>query len=70
MTERASDKFENIKSRIEKSINPYITLRIELPENVEREEFMELENNQEFSEQVNTFVKDWIETHKADKVSA
>ena len=70
MTERASDKFENIKSRIEKSINPYITLRIELPENVEREEFMELENNQEFSEQVNTFVKNWIETHKADKVSA
>lgn len=70
MTERASDKFENIKSRIEKSINPYITLRIELPENVEREEFMELENNQEFTEQVNTFVKNWIETHKADKVSA
>ena len=55
--------------RAQKSINPYITLKIELPENLDREEFMELENNQEFTELVNKFVRDWIETHKANKVS-
>ena len=69
MTERASDRFDDIKSKIEKSINPYITLKIKLPENVDKKEFMELENNQEFIELVSECVRDWIETNKARKVS-
>jgi hypothetical protein len=63
MTERATDKFDDIKSKIEKSINPYILLRIDIPEGVDKELFYELENNQEFIEAIKKYTKKWIETH-------
>jgi hypothetical protein len=64
MTERASEKFEDIKSMIEKSINPYITLRINLPENVSKEFFYELEHDPDFIEAIKEFAKKWIENRK------
>ena len=64
MTERAADKFDDIKSKIEKSINPYITLRVDLPEGVSKEIFFELENNQEFKDSIKEYTKKWIECQK------
>jgi hypothetical protein len=64
MTERASDKFDDIKSKIEKSINPYITLRIDLPEGVSKEIFFELENDIEFKDSIKEYAKKWIENRK------
>ena len=63
MTKRASDKFDDIKSKIEKSINPYITLRIYLPEGVSKEIFFELEHNQEFKDSIKEYAKKWIESY-------
>ena len=64
MSERASEKFDNIKSRIEKSFNPYITLRIDLPENVIKEHFFELEKNPDFVKAVKELAEKWIsQTH-------
>jgi hypothetical protein len=64
MTERASDKFDDIKSKIEKSINPYITLRIDLPAGVNKENFLELVYNQEFKDAIKEYVKKWLESQK------
>jgi hypothetical protein len=64
MTERASDKFDDIKSKIEKSINPYITLRIDLPAGVNKENFLELEYNQEFKDAIKEYAKKWLESQK------
>ena len=63
MSERASNKFDGIKSKIEKSINPYITLIIELPEGVSKEFFFELEHNQEFKDSIKEYAKKWIESY-------
>lgn len=63
MTERASDKFDDIKSKIEKSINPYITLKIDLPMGVSKEVFFELEHNQEFKDSIKEYAKKWIECY-------
>ena len=63
MTERATDKFDDIKSKIEKSLNPYILLRIDLPEGIDKETFYELENNQEFNDAIKEYTRKWIETH-------
>jgi len=64
MTERASDKFDDIKSKIEKSINPYITLRIDLPAGVNKENFLKLVYNQEFKDAIKEYVKKWLESQK------
>jgi hypothetical protein len=61
MTERASDKFDDLQSKIDKSINPYISLKIYLPESIEKETFLELENDQEFIESVTEFARKWLE---------
>jgi hypothetical protein len=64
MTERASEKFDNIKSKIEKSIHPYITLKIDLPECVSKEDFLKLELNQEFKDSIKEYTKKWINSRK------
>jgi len=63
MTERATERFDDIKSKIEKSINPYITLRIDLPEGIKKETFYELEHNQDFKDSIKEYAKKWIESH-------
>ena len=64
MTERASDKFDGIKSKIEKSINPYITLIIDLPEGISKDNFFKLEHDPEFIESIKEYAKKWIENRK------
>jgi hypothetical protein len=61
MTERASDKFDHLQEKIDKTINPNITLKIYLPEGVEKEIFLELENDQEFIDKITEFAKKWLE---------
>jgi len=53
-------KFEEIHSKIEKAVTPYITVKIVMPEGVDKEEFLKLENNDEFLQALNGFVKRWL----------
>lgn len=53
-------KFEEIRSKIEKAVTPYITVKIVMPEGVDKEEFLKLENNDEFLQALNGFVKRWL----------
>jgi hypothetical protein len=50
MSEKASKRYEEIESKIEKTLNPSITLEITMPEGVDREAFLKLENDSKFIE--------------------
>jgi len=52
MSEKASKKYEEIESKIEKTLSPSITLEITMPEGVDREAFLKLENDSKFIETI------------------
>jgi hypothetical protein len=60
MTEKASEKFEKVQSKIEKTINPYITVKIPMPAGVDKEAFLRLENNPEFIESLKKKSEEWL----------
>jgi hypothetical protein len=60
MTERDSEKFEKLQSKIEKKLSPYIKVKIPMPEGVDREAFLKLENNPEFIELLKEKAKKWL----------
>ncbi|MFQ6068880.1 MAG: hypothetical protein ACE5R6_21205 [Candidatus Heimdallarchaeota archaeon] len=60
MSEKASEKYEKVQSKIEKIISPYITLRIPMPEGVDKEAFLKLENDSRFIESLKKQVKKWL----------
>ena len=56
----ASDKFEKIKSEIEKALMPYATFKIRVPEGVDKEEFLKLEGDEEFLKALQKFAERWL----------
>ncbi len=52
MSEKASKKYEEIESKIEKTLSPSITLEITMPEGVDKEAFLKLENDSKFIETI------------------
>jgi hypothetical protein len=64
MTEKDSEKFEKVQSRIEKKISPYITVKIPMPEGVDKEAFLELENDPKFIESLKKKTKKWLTKKK------
>lgn len=52
MSEKASKKYEEIESKIEKTLTPSITLEITMPEGVDKEAFLKLENDSKFIETI------------------
>ncbi len=60
MSEKASEKYEKVQLKIEKSISPYITVKIPMPEGVEKEAFLKLEDDPKFIESVKKHVKEWL----------
>ncbi len=64
MSESASRKYEEIESRIEKMLIPSITLEITMPEGVDREAFLKLENDSKFIETIKTQIKKLLTQEK------
>jgi hypothetical protein len=60
MSEKASEKYEKVQSKIEKSISPYITVKIPMPEGVDKEAFLKLENDSGFIESLQGKVREWL----------
>jgi hypothetical protein len=63
MTEKGSEKiekFEKVQSKIEKIIHPYITVKISMPEGVDKEAFLKLENDPEFITSLTSQAKYWL----------
>jgi hypothetical protein len=57
MSEKASKRYEEIESKIEKTLNPSITLMISMPEGADREAFLKLENDSKFIETIERQIK-------------
>jgi hypothetical protein len=60
MSKKTSEKYEKVQSKIEKSITPYITVKIPMPERVDKEIFLKLENDPEFIESLKKKVIEWL----------
>jgi hypothetical protein len=60
MTERTSEKYDKIQSKIERVITPYIAVKIPMPQGVDREAFMKLESHAEFLESLKRHTKEWL----------
>jgi hypothetical protein len=60
MTEKDSEKFEKVQSKIEKAMSPYITIKIPMPEGVDKEAFLRLETDPEFIESAKKKAKEWL----------
>ncbi len=64
MSGEAQKKYEELKSKIEKTVNPYITLRIPIPEEADKKEFFDLEKDQEFIEHVKDEAVKWVNNRR------
>jgi hypothetical protein len=60
MSEKVAGKYEKVQSKIEKSISPYITVKICMPEGVDKEAFLKLENDSRFIESLRDQVREWL----------
>jgi len=60
-------KFEEIKTEIEKAVIPHITVKIFMPEGVDKEEFLKLEKDEEFLRALGDFTKKWLKKGKSKK---
>jgi hypothetical protein len=61
MSDKPPEKYEKVQSRIEKTINPYVTIKIPMPEGVDREAFLKLETDAAFLDYVKKEVKERLE---------
>lgn len=64
MTEKDAEKFEKVQSRIEKTISPYIEVKIPMPKGVDKEAFLRLENDPKFIEALTEKTKKWLTKKK------
>ena len=60
-------KFEEIKSEIEKAVLPHIVVKISMPEGVDKEEFLKLEEDEEFLHALEDFTKRWLKKRQGEK---
>ena len=60
-------KFEEIKTEIEKAVIPHITVKIFMPEGVDKKEFLKLEKDEEFLRALGDFTEKWLKKGKSKK---
>ena len=54
------DKYQKVQTKIEKTISPFITLKVPIPDNVDEDVFMSLENDPDFLEWIKKQVEFWL----------
>lgn len=60
MSNETHEKYEKVSLKIEKIVNPFITIKIAMPEGADKEAFLELENDEAFIESVKNQAKEWL----------
>jgi hypothetical protein len=60
MSEKTPGKYEKVRSKIEKTINPYVNVKIPMPEGVDKEAFLKLECDPAFIELLKKQAKKWL----------
>ena len=63
------DKFQKVQTKIEKTINPFISLKIPIPDNVDEDAFMSLEKDPEFLEWIKKQIEFWLNQRKGQNQS-
>jgi hypothetical protein len=58
------DKYQKVQTKIEKTISPFITLKVPIPDNVDENVFMSLENDPDFLEWIKKQVEFWLNQRK------
>jgi hypothetical protein len=58
------DKYQKVQTKIEKTISPFITLKVPIPDNVDEDVFMSLENDPDFLEWIKKQVEFWLNQRK------
>jgi hypothetical protein len=66
MSEKPSEKYQKVESKLEKTINPYITVKIPMPEGVDKKAFLMLECNPDFIDTVKKQAKEWLTKGKSE----
>jgi hypothetical protein len=64
MSEKTPEKYEKVQSKIEKTISPYVTVKIPMPEGVDKEAFLKLECDPAFIQLLKKKAKEWLEKSK------
>ena len=64
MTQEPQDKYQQVQTKIEKTISPFITLKIPMPIDVDEDAFMSLEKDPEFLEWIKKQVEFWLNQRK------
>ena len=59
MTEKATEKFDKVQSKIEKQISPYIKVKISMPDGVDKEAFLKLAEDKAFVDSLQKKAKDF-----------
>ena len=68
MSKIEEKKYEKIEAEIEKTIEPYITVKISMPKGIDKEVFLKLEEDESFLNYLEQRTRDWIVTHHSEKV--
>ena len=58
------DKYQKVQTKIEKTISPFITLKVPIPDNVDEDVFISLENDPDFLEWIKKQVEFWLNQRK------
>jgi hypothetical protein len=67
MSEKIQEKYDKVQSKIEKTINPFVTVKISMPEGVDKEDFLKLESDAAFIEMLKEQARDWLNRRKIRK---
>jgi len=60
LSKQEPDKYDKVRSKIEKTINPYIKVKIPMPDGVDKDAFLNLECDKDFIECLKTQAKVWL----------
>lgn len=60
MSEKEPNKYEKVQLKIEKTISPYIVIKIPMPEGVDKDAFLKLECDKAFVELLKNQTREWL----------
>lgn len=60
MSEKEPDKYEKVQLKIEKTISPYIVIKIPMPDGVDKGAFLKLECDKAFAELIKNQTREWL----------
>jgi hypothetical protein len=67
MSEKPPEKYQKVENKIEKTINPYVNIKVPMPEGVDKKAFLMLECDPDFIDLVQKQAKEWLTKEKSER---